>query len=53
MLGGPIAAMVGGTLVHKGSKWLHKRDYTSSDGKVLYRFTCPACGKEWVEWIYE
>ena len=51
--GGPIGALVGGTLLHKGTKWLNKRDHTSGDGKVLYRFTCPACGKEWTEWINE
>ena len=49
LVGGPIGAVVGGTLFHKGTKWLTKRDNTSSDGKVLYRFTCPACGEEWTD----
>lgn len=53
MIAGPVGAIVGGTIAHKATNYLIKRRETDSRGRVCYRFTCPACGKEWTEWIYE
>lgn len=52
-LGGPIGAAVGGTLAHKATKWVIKKCNSNDDGKVRYRFTCPACGHEWFDWVNE
>lgn len=53
VVAGPVGAIVGGTIAHKAASYFVKRLGTNSQGKVRYRFTCPACGKEWTEWVYE
>lgn len=52
LIGGPVGAMVGGTLMKKGFDVISK---DRSDGKVLYLFTCPNpnCKHEWKEYIVE
>lgn len=52
LIGGPVGALVGGTLIKKGFDVISK---DRSNGKVLYLFTCPnpSCKHEWKEYIVE